>query len=119
MMATDYLAEAVRLAVENVKTGGRPFASVIVRDGQIVATGANLSAQSKDPTAHAEIVAIRAACQVLQSESLRGCELYTTCEPCPMCLNSSPADRKWGSPDYPASGEFSALRPLPVGWGAI
>jgi guanine deaminase len=84
----DYLAEVIALAVKNVKEGGRPFASVIVRDGRILATGVNLAAQSKDPTAHAEIVAIRAAAQVLQAESLRGCELYTTCEPCPMCLGA-------------------------------
>lgn len=84
----DYLAEAIRLAEENVKAGGRPFASVIVRDGKIVSTGANVSAQTKDPTAHAEMMAIRAASQKLQSESLRGCELYTTCEPCPMCLGA-------------------------------
>ena len=84
----DYLAEVIALAVKNVKEGGRPFASVIVRDGRILATGVNLSAQTKDPTAHAEIQAIRAASQVLQSESLRGCALYTTCEPCPMCLGA-------------------------------
>jgi guanine deaminase len=84
----DYLAEAIQLAVQNVKEGGRPFASVIVQGGQIIATGVNLSAQTKDPTAHAEILTIRAASQVLQSESLRGCELYTTCEPCPMCLGA-------------------------------
>jgi guanine deaminase len=87
-MDMDYLAEAIALAVKNVKEGGRPFATVIVRDGRILATGANLSAQTRDPTAHAEILAIRAASQVLQSESLRGCELYTTCEPCPMCLGA-------------------------------
>jgi len=84
----DYLAEAIRLAVQNVKEGGRPFASVIVRQGQVVATGVNLSAQSKDPTAHAEILAIRAASQILRSETLRGLEIYTTCEPCPMCLGA-------------------------------
>jgi len=84
----DYLAEAIELAVKNVKEGGRPFASVIVRDGRILATGVNLSAQTNDPTAHAEILAIRAASQLLQSESLRGCEIYTTCEPCPMCLGA-------------------------------
>jgi guanine deaminase len=84
----DYLAEAIKLAVQNVKEGGRPFASVIVREGQVFATGLNLSAQSRDPTAHAEIMAIRAASQLLQSESLRGCEIYTTCEPCPMCLGA-------------------------------
>jgi guanine deaminase len=87
-MGRDFLAEAIELAVQNVKEGGRPFASVIAREGQVIATGVNLSAQSKDPTAHAEILAIRAASQVLRSESLRGCELYTTCEPCPMCLGA-------------------------------
>jgi guanine deaminase len=84
----DYLAEAIKLAAQNVKEGGRPFASVIVHQGQIITTGGNLSAQSKDPTAHAEILAIRAASQILQAESLRGCALYTTCEPCPMCLGA-------------------------------
>lgn len=84
----DYLAEAIRLAEQNVKAGGRPFASVIVRDDCIVATGKNLSAQTRDPTAHAEIMAVRAASRALRSESLHGCELYTTCEPCPMCLGA-------------------------------
>jgi guanine deaminase len=87
-MNVDYLAKAIELALHNVKEGGRPFASVIVRDGQIIFTGMNLSAQSKDPTAHAEILAIRAASQVLNSESLKGCAIYTTCEPCPMCLGA-------------------------------
>jgi guanine deaminase len=87
-MDMDYLAEAIELAVKNVKEGGRPFASVIVCQERILATGVNLSAQTRDPTAHAEILAIRAASQVLQSESLRGCEIYTTCEPCPMCLGA-------------------------------
>ena len=84
----DYQAEAIKLAAQNVKEGGRPFASVIVQGGQILATGVNLSAQSKDPTAHAEILAIRAASQILRSETLRGLEIYTTCEPCPMCLGA-------------------------------
>jgi tRNA(Arg) A34 adenosine deaminase TadA len=84
----DYLAEAIRLAAQNVEGGGRPFASVIVRAEQVIATGVNRSAQTRDPTAHAEILAIRAACLALQSESLRGCQLYTTCEPCPMCLGA-------------------------------
>ena len=84
----DYLAEAIQLAVKNVKEGGRPFASVIARGDRIIATGANLSAQTRDPTAHAEILAIRKASQVLCAESLRSCVLYTTCEPCPMCLGA-------------------------------
>lgn len=84
----DYLQQAIELAEQNVHDGGRPFASVIVRDGEMIATGTNLSAQTLDPTAHAEIEAIRAASQALRSESLAGCELYTTCEPCPMCLGA-------------------------------
>lgn len=84
----DYLLKAIKLAEENVINGGRPFASVIVKDNEIIASGLNLSAQTKDPTAHAEIMAIRAASQTLQTESLKGCELYTTSEPCPMCLGA-------------------------------
>ena len=84
----DYLAHAIELAIDNVKAGGRPFASVIVHQQTIIATGLNLTAQTRDPTAHAEVLAIRKASQILNSESLRGCELYTTCEPCPMCLGA-------------------------------
>ncbi len=84
----DYLAHAIELAVENVKAGGRPFASVIVRQDDVIATGLNLTAQILDPTAHAEILAIRKASEILRSESLSGCRLYTTCEPCPMCLGA-------------------------------
>jgi len=87
-MNADPLAEAIRLAERNVAEGGRPFASVVVRAGRVIASGVNRSAQTRDPTAHAEIEAIRAAAQVLGSESLRGCALYTTCEPCPMCLGA-------------------------------
>ena len=68
----DYLAHAIELAIENVNAGGRPFASVIVRQDTIIATGLNLTAQTRDPTAHAEILAIRKASQILNSESLRG-----------------------------------------------
>lgn len=84
----DYLAHAIKLAIKNVEDGGRPFASVIVRGEEIVATGLNLAAQTRDPTAHAEILAIRRTSQALETESLRGCRLYTTCEPCPMCLGA-------------------------------
>jgi tRNA(Arg) A34 adenosine deaminase TadA len=92
----DYLAHAIELAVRNVEDGGRPFASVIVRDDEIIATGLNLAAQTRDPTAHAEILAIRLASQILGTESLRGCRLYTTCEPCPMCLGAL----YWAEPDH-------------------
>ena len=82
-----FMEQAIALAVENVTSGrGGPFAAVIVRDGGIVATGVNLVTASNDPTAHGEIVAIRNACKALGSFQLTGCEIYTSCEPCPMCL---------------------------------
>ena len=81
------MQQAVKLALEGVRAGeGGPFAALIVRDGKVVASGCNQVTSRNDPTAHAEIVAIRAACAAMQSFSLAGCELYTTCEPCPMCL---------------------------------
>lgn len=84
-----YLREAIRLARENVAAGaGGPFGAVVVRDGQIVATGTNLVTTTDDPTAHAEIVAIRNACRELGSFQLEGCEVYCSCEPCPMCLGA-------------------------------
>jgi guanine deaminase len=82
-----HLRRAIALAVENVKAGnGGPFAAVIVRDGEVVAEGANSVTTTNDPTAHGEIIAIRNACKTLDSFSLIGCEIYTSCEPCPMCL---------------------------------
>jgi guanine deaminase len=82
-----WMQEAIRLALEGVQSGaGGPFGALVVRDGEIVASGCNLVTSVNDPTAHAEIVAIRAACQKLATFSLAGCELYATCEPCPMCL---------------------------------
>lgn len=79
--------EAIRLAIDGVIAGrGGPFGTVIVKDGQIVGRGANVVTSTSDPTAHAEIVAIRDACARLGVFHLMGCELYTTCEPCPMCL---------------------------------
>lgn len=80
--------EAVRIAVQNVGEGGGPFGAVIVKDGQIVARGVNRVTVNLDPTAHAEVQAIRAACRALGSFSLEGCVLYTSCEPCPMCLSA-------------------------------
>jgi tRNA(Arg) A34 adenosine deaminase TadA len=83
------MARAIDLAIENVRSGrGGPFAAVIVRDGRILAEGTNRVTASNDPTAHAEIVAIRAACTALGAFRLDGCDLYTTCEPCPMCLGA-------------------------------
>ena len=80
---------AMQLAVENVQTGqGGPFAALVVKDGTVIATGVNSVTTTLDPTAHAEVMAIRAACRVLGDFQLTGCEIYTTCEPCPMCLGA-------------------------------
>ncbi len=83
----EFLRRAIALATENVVRGrGGPFAAVIVRDGQIVGEGANSVTATNDPTAHGEVNAIRAACKALGTFTLGGCQLYTSCEPCPMCL---------------------------------
>ena len=96
-MQNKFLIRAIELAIDNVKTRqGGPFGAVIVRDGAIIAEGVNLVTGSLDPTAHAEIVAIRKACAHLNSFELKGCDVYTSCEPCPMCLAAiywSRADR--------------------------
>ena len=82
-----FMEQAIALATENVTSGrGGPFGAVIVRDGKILASGANMVTADNDPTAHAEITAIRRACAVLGTFRLEGCEIYTSCEPCPMCL---------------------------------
>lgn len=88
MMTEKWMREAIRLSIENVKNGGGPFGAVIVRNGELIATGVNRVTDSCDPTAHAEINAIRNACQRLKTFNLKGCELYTSCEPCPMCLGA-------------------------------
>jgi guanine deaminase len=86
----DFLRRAIALATQNVITGrGGPFGAVIVRNGQIVGEGANSVTATNDATAHAEVAAIRAACMALGTFTLHGCELYTSCEPCPMCLAAS------------------------------
>jgi len=84
-----FMREAIALSAQNMKdnTGG-PFGAVIVKDGKIVGRGANKVTSSNDPTAHAEVVAIRDACKNLDDFSLAGCEIYTSCEPCPMCLSA-------------------------------
>jgi tRNA(Arg) A34 adenosine deaminase TadA len=88
-MDNAFMHEAVRLAVENVRSGrGGPFAALIVKEGHVVATGTNLVTSSDDPTAHAEVLAIREACHALSTFQLNGCEMYTSCEPCPMCLGA-------------------------------
>jgi len=87
-MASSYIRQAIDLAVDNVRRGGGPFAALIVRDGVVIATGVNQVTRTNDPTAHAEVVAIREACRVLGDFQLTGCDLYTSCEPCPMCLGA-------------------------------
>lgn len=84
-----FMEEAIRLAVENVKKGkGGPFGAVIVKDGQIVAACGNTVTPDNDPTAHAEVNVIRTACRQLGTFQLTGCEIYCSCEPCPMCLGA-------------------------------
>ena len=80
---------AIQLALDNVRSGqGGPFGCIVAKDGKIVSSGTNRVTSTNDPTAHAEVVAIRAACTALGSYQLDGCDLYTTCEPCPMCLGA-------------------------------
>ena len=91
-----FMREAIRLSVENVRSGkGGPFGAVIVKNGEIIATGVNEVTLSNDPTAHAEVVAIRNACRELGSFQLTDCDIYTSCEPCPMCLGAI----YWARPD--------------------
>jgi guanine deaminase len=88
-MANVYMARAIQLSIDNVTSGqGGPFGAVVVHNGEIVAEGANRVTTANDPTAHAEIVAIRQACAKLGGFELKGCEIYTSCEPCPMCLGA-------------------------------
>ena len=88
-MNEKFMRKAIELSIANVKnnTGG-PFGAVIVRNGEIIATGANSVTNKNDPTAHAEVEAIRNACQILGTFQLDDCEIYTSCEPCPMCLGA-------------------------------
>ena len=83
------MERAIQLSLENVRSGrGGPFAAVVAKDGEIIAEAANCVTATNDPTAHAEIVAIREACRKLGHFELTGCDIYTTCEPCPMCLGA-------------------------------
>ena len=85
----EFMREAIRLAVANVKSGnGGPFGAVVVKEGAIIGRGVNRVTSTNDPTAHAEVVAIREACKKLNSFQLEGCEIYCSCEPCPMCLGA-------------------------------
>ncbi len=84
-----FMREAIKLSIDNVKSGkGGPFGAVIVKDGKIIAHGTNEVTSSNDPTAHAEVVAIRNACKMLGTFQLDNCDIYTSCEPCPMCLGA-------------------------------
>jgi guanine deaminase len=96
VMTNPFMARAIELAIENVRSGrGGPFGAIVVRDGKIIAEASNAVTTANDPTAHAEVLAIRAACTKLGVFELRGCELYTSCEPCPMCLGAI----YWARPD--------------------
>ena len=85
-MKNEFMKKAIDLSIESVNNGGGPFGCVIVKDNKIISEGSNKVTSNNDPTAHGEIVAIRAACEKLNNFSLNGCELYSNCEPCPMCL---------------------------------
>lgn len=95
-MNNSFMQEAIRRAVENVRTGrGGPFGAIVVKEGGVIATGTNLVTSANDPTAHAEVTAIREACRALGAFQLTGCDIYTSCEPCPMCLGAI----YWARPD--------------------
>ncbi|MGB8495543.1 MAG: nucleoside deaminase [Candidatus Acidiferrum sp.] len=95
-MSEPFLQRAIALAIENVNSGpGGPFAALIVKDGKIIAEGVNRVTSGNDPTAHAEIEAIRQACRVIGDFQLSGCDLYASCEPCPMCFGAI----YWARPD--------------------
>ncbi len=89
LMMQEFMRRAISLGMKNVRTSaGGPFAAVIVKEGRVVAEGVNRVTATNDPTAHAEVVVIREACRKLGDFQLAGCDLYTTCEPCPMCLGA-------------------------------
>jgi tRNA(Arg) A34 adenosine deaminase TadA len=84
-----HMRRAIALSLQMIRSNrGGPFGAVIVKDGRVIAEGANQVTSTNDPTAHAEIVAVRLACQALETFDLTGCEIYTSCEPCPMCLGA-------------------------------
>ena len=88
MKNIDFMRRAIELSIQNIKNNGGPFGCVIVKENKIIAEGVNRVTDNNDPTAHAEIIAIRNACEKLNTFNLKGCELYTSCEPCPMCLSA-------------------------------
>src|SRR6202050_4142284 len=95
-MCDSFMARALALSLQNVRLGrGGPFGAVIARDREIIAEGTNCVTSTNDPTAHAEMIAIREACRLLGTFQLTGCEIYSSCEPCPMCLGAI----YWARPD--------------------
>jgi len=88
MYKDEFMRRAIRLSLANVKKGGGPFGAVIVKNGKIISTGVNRVTVHNDPTAHAEVQAIRTAAKKLKTFDLSGCEIYSSCEPCPMCLSA-------------------------------
>jgi guanine deaminase len=84
----DFMREAIKISLENINNGGGPFGAIIVKDGKIIARGVNRVTPNIDPTAHAEVMAIREAAKNLNDFNLSGCTIYTSCEPCPMCLSA-------------------------------
>ena len=89
MSREKFMSMAIDISIESVRNGGGPFGAVIVKDGVVIASASNSVTITNDPTAHAEVNTIRAACAHLGTFKLTGCELYTSCEPCPMCLSSA------------------------------
>ena len=87
-MTNKFMVKAIELSIKSVDSGTGPFGAVIVKDNKIISEGFNIVTSSNDPTSHAEIVAIRNACKSLNNFALNDCDLYTTCEPCPMCLSA-------------------------------
>lgn len=88
MYEEKFMLQAIKASIKNVENGGGPFGAVIVKDGKIIAVGTNRVTCNNDPTAHAEVQAIRKAAKKLKTFNLSGCEIYTSCEPCPMCLGA-------------------------------
>ena len=87
-MSNEFMKRAIELSIKSVNSGTGPFGALIVKDNKVISEGFNKVTLAKDPTSHAEIVAIRNACKMLNNFSLEDCDLYTTCEPCPMCLSA-------------------------------
>lgn len=88
MTKEELMQRAIELSINSARNGGGPFGAVIAREGEIIAEGSNGVTIYNDPTAHAEVTAIRKACEKLGTFDLKGCEIYTSCEPCPMCLGA-------------------------------